>query len=78
MYRGYCRCDKRVLFDVPNFQTLQKKAPNLAVKAPTDVSLTCRHCGRVYYIWQNKQGDIVYKLKGSGKDKPPIKAEIYG
>ena len=78
MYRGYCKCDKRVLFDVPNFETLQPKPRNLALEVETRVSLTCRHCGRVYNIFQDKKGDIVYKLKGSSKDKPPIKAEKYG
>lgn len=78
MYRGYCRCDRRVLFDVPSFETLKPKPRNLALKVETQVSLTCRHCGRVYDISQDKKGDIVYRLKGSSKDKRPIKAEKYG
>ena len=78
MYRGYCNRDKGILFDVPNFETLQPKPRNLALKVETRVSLTCRLCGRVFNIFQDKKGDIVYKLKGSSKDKPPIKAEKYG
>ena len=78
MFRGYCQKDQRVLFDVPSFEAFKKKPPNLAVKVDPRVFLTCRHCGLVYKIFQDKMGDIVYKLKGSSKNKPPIKAEKYG
>lgn len=78
MYRGYCTKDKRVLFDVPDFETLKPKPRNLALKVDPRVSLTCRHCRRVFNVFQDKKGDIVYKLKGSSKAKSPIKAEKYG
>jgi len=76
MYRGYCREDKQVLFDVPNFEAFKKKPPNLAVKLDSRVFLTCRHCGLVYRI-VHKGVEILYRLKGQPATEN-IEAEKYG
>lgn len=67
MYRGYCKNDGGVLFDVPNFEAFSEKRP---------IILTCQHCGNEYKI-VHKGADIEYRLK----DEPAteaVKAEKYG
>jgi len=76
MYRGYCTCDRRVLFDVPGFEAFKKKPPNLAVKIDPRIFLTCRHCGLVWMI-VHKGEEILYRLKGQPATEN-IEAEKYG